>query len=189
MKAERAKRRLRCAPCCIGRNDLDKNHAGQDGFTLLETVLALFLLLLIIQGVTAVFWHSFLIARRQQELAELQYSARRARQYLSLDLAKASQVQIKDSSGQNALSGPHLHLTISTDMVHYYQYGGQLFRDTATGSPLPLAEHIESLSFSQPYSGTMLCRIVAAGANSSLELWSHLEYSRYSERVIRCLED
>lgn len=155
----------------------------------METVLALFLFLLIVHSVMAVFWYSFLITQQMQQQAELQNSVRRARQYLSSDLAKSNLVQVKDAFGQNAATGPHLYLTSGADLLHYYQYEGQLFRDTATGSPLPLAEYIDSVSFSQQDPSTVLCRIVAAQDGSRLELWSNMKYNRYSAEVIEGYED
>ena len=75
--------------------------------TLLETVLALFLLLLMLHSVMAVYWHVFLATSQLQDLPELQYSVRRSRQYLAADLAACIQVRSK-TPGQPAVSGPHL---------------------------------------------------------------------------------
>lgn len=182
------KRLCKCAPSYTGSPSRLGQLQGHSGFTLLETVLALFLLLLILQGVMAVFWHTFLISGRLQQSAELQYAARRARQHLGSDLAACNQVQVRDAAGQNAVSGPHLYLTMSDEMIHYYMNNGQLYRDSTKGSPLPLAENVAGLTFSRQNAGAVSMLITAAKGNCHYELLSHLNYNRYSHEVMQGFE-
>lgn len=182
---DKAKKQWRCIPCCMCLRNYLSGLKGQSGLTLLETVLALFLLLLILQSVMAVFWHAFLASKQLQHMPDLQYSVRRGRQYLGSDLAACIQVQVKDTSGQPAVSGSHLFLTMSDEILHYYMDSGQLYRDSNHGSPLPLAEHINSLHFSTHNSGTVVMLISAEQGSSYCEIISNLSYNRYPDEVIQ----
>lgn len=182
------KKRCRCAHSYTGSPSRLEQLQGHEAFTLLETVLALFLLTLILQGVMAVFWHTFLISERLQQSAELQYATRRARQHLGADLAACHQVQVRDAAGNNAVSGPHLYLTISDELIHYYMHNGQLYRDSTRGSPLPLAENIAGLTFSQQIAGTIAMLISAAKGAYHYELLCHMSYNRYSHEVMQGFE-
>lgn len=182
------KKRCKCAPSYTGSPSRLGQLQGYSAFTLLETVLALFLLLLILQGVMAVFWHTFLISERLQQSAELQYATRRARQHLGADLAACIHVQVRDAAGNNAVNGPHLYLTGSDETIHYYMNNGQLYRDSTKGSPLPLAENIAGLTFSQRIAGTVSMLISARKGACHYELLSHLSYNRYSHEVIQGFE-
>lgn len=182
---DRLIKRCKCAPCYMPRLSRGRVLQGQAGFTLLETVLALFLFLLIVQSVLAVFWHAFLATERAQINAELQYAVRRARHHLGSDLARCIQVQVKDASGQNADNGPHLYLTVNNEMVHYYLYNEQLYRDTSTASPLPLAEHLDSLRFSQSSPGRLECLVEAVQGPIRIKLVSNFKYGRYTSEVIQ----
>ncbi len=186
---DKLKKQWRCTPCCTLPRKFLSGLKGQSGLTLLETVLALFLLLLILQSVMALFWHAFLAAEKLQHAPDLQYAVRRARQHLSVDLAGSIQVQVKDATGQNAVSGPHLYLTMSDEMLHYYVDSGQLYRDSNHGSPLPLAEYIESLNFSIHNPGTVVMLISAEQGSSRCEGISNFKYNRYASEVIQGLED
>lgn len=186
---DRLKMRCTCALCYTPRLSMCRTLQGQSGFTLMETVLALFLFLLIVQCVMAVFWQAFLATERTQLDAELQYSLRRTRHHLGPDLARCCQVQVKDALEQNADSGPHLYLTMTGEMVHYYLNNGQLYRDTSTGSPLPLAGHIDSLTFSQRDSGWLVLQVAAVQGQSRLEHVSSFKFGRYATEVIQSGED
>lgn len=182
---DRLKKPCKCAPCYTLHLSPGRALQGQSGFTLMETVLALFLFLLIVQCVLAVFWHAFLATEHAQINAELQYAVRRARHHLGSDLARCSQVQVKDASGQNADNGPHLYLTVNDEMVHYYLYNEQVYRDTSTASPLPLAEHLNSLSFSQSSPGRLECLVEAVQGQIRIKLVSSFKYGRYTTEVIQ----
>ncbi|MGI6469056.1 MAG: hypothetical protein GXZ09_04530 [Syntrophomonadaceae bacterium] len=183
--ADKAKKQWRCIPWCMYLRKYLPGLKGQSGLTLLETVLALFLLLLMLHSVMAVYWHVFLATSQLQDLPELQYSVRRSRQYLAADLAACIQVQVKDASGQPAVSGPHLFLTMSDELLHYYIDNDQLYRDSNHSSPLPLAEHVNSLHFSSHNPGTVLMLIRAEQNGACCESICSLSYNRYADEVIQ----
>lgn len=180
------KRKSRCAPFYT---ESLRRLKDRSAFTLLETVLALFLLVLILQGTLAVYWHTLFVSERLQQSAELQYATRRARQHLSRDLGKCHEIRVRDEAGHDVMLGPTLYISVDDGVIQYYMSNRQLYRKGTRGPPLPLAENIADLNFSLQIEGTIAMLVGSAQGTSHHELLCHLSYNRYSDEVITACEN
>ncbi|MGE5380619.1 MAG: PilW family protein [Methylocystaceae bacterium] len=133
----------------------------QQGFTLIELLVALGLTALVTTGLMSVFWLSHNAFIREQNQADMQYSARHARDILVRDIRASKTIEVwiaQDtpvSSPQD--SGSWLSLQVenngSTQQINYYVANNVLYRDNVSAHPnnkLPIASNLESISFTSP---------------------------------------
>ncbi|MCX5780429.1 MAG: prepilin-type N-terminal cleavage/methylation domain-containing protein [Firmicutes bacterium] len=114
------------------------------GTTLVEMLVALAISSLLMGGFVSVYWSGSYIFAEQAAYAEAQYSARSSVQMMAVDIRRASTVAILDNGAQLSL------VSASGELVRYYRYNYQLFREGITGrgtARVPIAENISGLQF------------------------------------------
>lgn len=159
-------------------------QANEDGFTLLEVLLALALFGLVVGILMTVFWNILMQSSQMQTRAELQYDARQCRQYLMSDIKDCVSFTISDSHGNPADQGSHLYLATSAGIIHYYTYNRQLYRDTTAGTPLPIAENILLVSYFAHSADVLVFEICAAKGTLQYSLETAGRINRYGMETI-----
>lgn len=114
------------------------------GTTLVEMLVALALSSLLMGGFVSVYWSGSYIFAEQAAYAEAQYLVRSSVQQMAADIRRASTVAILDNGAQLSL------VSVSGEVVRYYRYNNQLFREGITSrgtARVPIAENISGLQF------------------------------------------
>jgi prepilin-type N-terminal cleavage/methylation domain-containing protein len=115
------------------------------GTTLVEMLVALALSSLLMGGLISVYGSGSYIFAEQAAYTDAQYSVRSSVQQMEEDIRRAATVAILDNGAQLSLG------IASGELVRYYQYNNQLFREDITSqgtTRLPIAENISYLQFS-----------------------------------------
>lgn len=159
-------------------------QANEDGFTLLEVLLALALFGLVVGIIMTVFWNILLQSSQMQTRAELQYDARQCRQYLMSDIEDSVSFTINNTQGNPADQGCHLYLVTSAGIIHYYTYNKQLYRDTTAGTPLPIAENILLVSYFTYSADVLVFEICASKGTLQYDLETAGRINRYGKETI-----
>ncbi|MEA1960273.1 MAG: prepilin-type N-terminal cleavage/methylation domain-containing protein [Bacillota bacterium] len=135
------------------------------GTTLLEMLIALALFGLISAGLVTVYWISETAFNGQSARADVQYSARHAREAIISDFVACTSFSVLDVCGGIEVAdgsvGTCLHIAKSDRTVDYYINNQQLYRNPSNASPGPVAEFISQISFSKVSLNTMAMSVVA----------------------------
>jgi len=132
---------------------------NEKGFTLIELLVTLTLSVLVFSGLMSVYWVSHYSYTRQQNQADVQYSARQAYDAIAKDI-RACRGFVVWSSLNTPVNSPganggwlKLQVDNSNQGIIYYTSSHTLFRNNTTTSPannLAVASNIESIIFSSP---------------------------------------
>lgn len=140
-------------------NNRKHYNLKQQGFTLIELLVALGLTALIAAGLMSVFWLSHNAFIKGQNQADLQYSARHARDVLVRDIRASKTIEVWTAKNKPVDSpqecGSWLNLQIesngNTQQIYYYVDNNILYRDLVhPRNKLPIASNLESISFRSP---------------------------------------
>lgn len=175
---------LNSGPWSITKTRRQGIPVHENAFTLLEVLLALALFLMVASVLMTVFWNIVLQAGQLQTRAELLYDARQCRQYLISDIHCCEAFTIRDNQGNTADQGSHLYLAYSAETLHYYTYNGKLFRDSTTGTPLPIAENILLVTYTAWNADTFLIHIWAGKGEMQFELETAAGIARYGTETV-----
>jgi len=119
----------------------------EKGFILLETLLSLVLAGIVTAGLFAVHWLVFRAFEQETALSDLQYSIRQAKDFIIEDCKYSKSITVLESpGGKETPEGNCLHLIKDFEVIDYYASNKQLYRDSNTSSPLPVAENIEGIT-------------------------------------------
>jgi len=147
------------------------NSTGEKGFILLEMLFSLALAGIVMAGVLSVYWFTSHIFGQETNLSDLQYSARQAKDFIVKDCKYSKNIIILASpGGEEVPEGECLYLVKDFEVVDYYVSNKQLYRDSSTSSPLPVAENIESVTFTSPTPGLVEICIKASNAEEDFIL-------------------
>lgn len=139
---------------------------NEQGTSLLELVIALSLIGVLCAGFFSLNWFGESAFRMQTSQAELQYSARHARQSIMEDVAECKSFSVLNARGGSEVlsgsDGAYLNLVLSDRITDYYVSNNQLYRNSSIASPQPVAENIQAVSFSSPYPSMLNLRITAS---------------------------
>jgi Tfp pilus assembly protein PilW len=129
----------------------NKNEHGQ---SLIEVSAALALISMLVCGFMSVYTLSATGFDREYRQADIQYSVRRARQSIAEDFAQGNSFSILTSPGGEIIAdgatGNYLRIVQTDQQVNYYAISGQLYRDTSTSPPVPVAQNITRVCFYSP---------------------------------------
>lgn len=118
--------------------------SNETGMTLVEMLVALALTSVIFAGFMSVYWFASYAFEREYCRADIQYSARQAKDKIFNDVRESKSFSIPDG-------GTELRLIKTDTKVHYYVRNEQLYRDDDKSPPSPVACNIKGICF---YSST-----------------------------------
>lgn len=141
----------------------------EKGMAFAEIILALALAGVIGSGLLSVYWCCSAAFERQNNQAEVQYSARQGRQSIAKDFYSSSSFFLKNTNLGHEIeareTGHCLHLVQENQTIEYYVYGQQLYRNPSAAFPGPVAECIAELTFVQSSPTTIEISILAASGD------------------------
>lgn len=115
-------------------------YRDETGMTLVEMLVALALTGIIFTGFMSVYWFASYAFEREYCQADIQYSARQAKDKVFNDVRESKSFCILDG-------GTELRLTKNDTQVHYYVRNEQLYRDDDISPPSPVACNIKEVYF------------------------------------------
>lgn len=145
----------------------------EEGFTLIEMLLALALFGVVMAGLMSFFWFGFSGFERDGNRTELQYSARQARSRILDDFRQSSGFSIKDNAGHEISSGNEgecLYMVMNDgEELKYSVYNNQLYcKSSLSGcTPQPVASYIKAMTFCSPAIGLLEFSIKAENENQA----------------------
>lgn len=135
---------------------------GERGMTMVELLVAIAISALVLAGLMSLYWLGSRAYMREEEMAEAQYAARQAEEFISRDMRSCSSFTICDAAGNPVnpgSAGVRLELVIEengrTAHVSYRldSYNHNLYRsfiDGVSNNTLAVANGISSLAFQSP---------------------------------------
>lgn len=142
--------------------------------------MALAILGLLLTALFPLLWFARSTATHQQEKAEVQYTICQARYFLVNDLRHSCNVFIKNSRyGAVEEEGSWLLLEMEGELVDYYVWDGQLYRDSSNAPPLPVVENLEDFYCRHSAPGLITVRFGAVSGQARMESTASCSYGFY----------
>lgn len=150
-----------------------KKVNNQEGFTLLEVLLALAIGSIVLMGLFSVFWSASNAYEWGATSVDIQYMARRAVSDMEKDIKEATSINIDQESKKLLLNEE------SENEIAYYVKNGNLIKAYKKAS-LPIAENVNEIEFIQLESGLVEVMVEVESGGKKYKL-----YNSVYPRVLR----